>query len=119
MVKSLLTEWPNCRSLLAVLGLVCGGSMAATADEASSAQAQQVADNIWFVQGEAALGAPANRNFVSNAGFVVTDDGVVVIDALGSPTLGAELIAAIRRVTRQPIRHVIVTHYHADHVYGL
>ena len=80
---------------------------------------QKVADSVWFVQGEAALGSAANRNFISNAGFVITDDGVVVIDALGSPALGAELIASIRQLTRQPIRYVIVTHYHADHIYGL
>jgi glyoxylase-like metal-dependent hydrolase (beta-lactamase superfamily II) len=81
--------------------------------------AQRVSDTAWFVQGEAALGSSANRNFISNAGFVVTPQGVVVIDALGSPTLAEELIAAIRQVTAQPIRYVIVTHYHADHVYGL
>ncbi|MCO5976067.1 MBL fold metallo-hydrolase [Ideonella sp. NS12-5] len=80
---------------------------------------QQVADNIWFVQGQAALGAPANRNFISNAGFIVTPDGVVVVDALGSPALARALLASIRSVTRQPVRWVVVTHYHADHVYGL
>ncbi len=78
-----------------------------------------MADNTWFVQGEAALGSSANRNFISNAAFVVTSEGVVVIDGLGSPALAEELIAAIRKVTSQPIRYVIVTHYHADHVYGL
>ena len=82
-------------------------------------KATQVADNVWFVQGEAALGSSANRNFISNAGFVVTDEGVVVIDALGSPTLANELIAEIRRITPKPIRYLIVTHFHADHIYGL
>ena len=82
-------------------------------------KATRVAKNVWFVQGEAALGSAANRNFISNAGFVVTDAGVVVVDALGSPTLAFELIAEIRRVTPQPIRYVIVTHFHADHIYGL
>lgn len=80
---------------------------------------QAVADGVWFVQGEAAIGSAANRNFISNAGFVITRDGVVVIDALGSPELARELIAQIRRITRKPIRYVIVTHYHADHIYGL
>jgi len=80
---------------------------------------QPVAEGVWFVQGEAALGSSANRNFISNAGFVVTSDGVVVIDALGSPALAEELLAAIRRITPLPVRHVIVTHYHADHIYGL
>ena len=82
-------------------------------------RAEQVAERVWFVQGAAALGSPANRNFITNAGFIVTDDGVVVVDALGSPALAEELLAEIRRVTSEPVRYVIVTHYHADHIYGL
>ena len=72
-----------------------------------------------MVQGAAALGSSANRTFISNAAFVVTPGGVLVIDALGSPALARELVAAIGRITRQPIRYVVVTHYHADHIYGL
>lgn len=86
---------------------------------AQPVKAVPVAERVWFVQGGAALGSPANRNFISNAGFVVTDDGVVVIDALGAPALAEELLAEIRRVTPLPVRHVILTHYHADHIYGL
>jgi glyoxylase-like metal-dependent hydrolase (beta-lactamase superfamily II) len=78
-----------------------------------------VAPDVYMVQGLAALGSSANRNFISNAGFVVTPAGVVVIDALGSPVLAEELVAAIARITPQPVRQVIVTHYHADHIYGL
>jgi glyoxylase-like metal-dependent hydrolase (beta-lactamase superfamily II) len=102
--------------LLAFLALLIFGA-AHAADTALKAIA--VSDRVWFVQGAAALGSPANRNFISNAGFIVTDDGVVVIDALGSPALAQALLAAIRRVTDQPVRFVIVTHYHADHIYGL
>ena len=65
------------------------------------------------------MGSAANRNFISNAGFVVTATGVVVIDALGSPELARELLAEIRRITPLPVSHVLVTHYHADHIYGL
>lgn len=82
-------------------------------------QPKAVAPGVWMVQGESALGSPANRNFISNAAFVVTKDGVVVVDALGSPALGQALIDAIGRITTQPIRFVVLTHYHADHVYGL
>ncbi|MCA3236654.1 MAG: MBL fold metallo-hydrolase [Curvibacter sp.] len=81
--------------------------------------AQQVAPAAWYVEGVSALGSPANQNFISNAGFVVTPAGVVVIDALGSPALAQRLAGEIRRITPQPITHVIVTHYHADHIYGL
>ena len=101
------------------LGVTLLGTSAVAADRPPHLQARQVAADVWFVQGEAALGSAANRNFISNAGFVVTDDGVLVVDALGSPVLAEELIDEIRRVTSQPIRYVVVTHYHADHIYGL
>ena len=82
-------------------------------------EAHQVSPSAWFVQGLSALGSPANQNFVSNAGFVVTPAGVVVIDALGSPALAQRLLAEIRKHTDKPVTHVILTHYHADHIYGL
>lgn len=82
-------------------------------------QPKQVSKSAWYVEGLSALGTPANQNFISNASFVVTQDGVVVIDALGSPALATRLIAEIRKVTPKPLTHVIVTHYHADHIYGL
>ncbi|MCC7459090.1 MAG: MBL fold metallo-hydrolase [Nitrospira sp.] len=94
-------------------------SFACCTAAAAGVQPQRVAGNAWFVQGEAALGSPANRNFISNAGFVVTSAGVVAIDALGSPALAHDLLAAIRGITDQPLRYVVVTHYHADHIYGL
>ena len=82
-------------------------------------QAQQVTPQVYYVQGASEMGSSANQNFISNAGFVVTPAGVVVIDALGSPELARRLIAQIRKVTPKPLNTVIVTHYHADHVYGL
>lgn len=79
----------------------------------------QVSRSVYYVQGDPGPVSQANQGFNSNAGFVVTQEGVVVFDALGTPPLGAELLQAIRSVTDQPIRRVIVSHYHADHVYGL
>ena len=81
--------------------------------------ASQVSPSAWYVEGASALGTSANRNFISNAGFVVTSAGVVVIDALGSPQLARDLMAEVRRVTGKTVTHVVVTHYHADHIYGL
>ena len=105
-------------NLLKLIGLwwLCLGPALA---QPAPLRAVAVAPGAWFFQGEAALGSPANRNFISNAGFVVTDGGVVVVDALGSPALAVEMLAEIRRLTPQPVRMVIVTHYHADHIYGL
>jgi glyoxylase-like metal-dependent hydrolase (beta-lactamase superfamily II) len=73
----------------------------------------------YFVQGQSGAASSANEGFMSNAGFVVTRDGVIVFDALASPPLAQKLVGLIRTVTRQPIRRVIVSHYHADHFYGL
>ena len=78
-----------------------------------------VAPDTWFVQGVGALGSAANQNFISNAAFVITPDGVLVIDALGSPPLAERLLALIRERTAAPVRYLVVTHCHADHIYGL
>lgn len=73
----------------------------------------------YYVLGRAAVPDHQNAGFTSNAGFVITREGVVVFDALGTPALGKALIAAIREKTDKPIRYVVVSHYHADHMYGL
>jgi len=80
---------------------------------------RQVSAHGWFFEGESGMASAANKGFMSNAGFVVTTDGVIVFDALGTPALGRAMVAAISKVTPQPIRRVIVSHYHADHFYGL
>jgi len=78
----------------------------------------KVAPHTYYVRGEAGT-ATDNEGFISNAGFVVTNDGVVVFDTLGSPSLGAKLLQEIRSVTDKPVVKVILSHYHADHIYGL
>jgi len=49
---------------------------------------------------------------------VVTDSGVVVIDAMASPRQAEELVQAIRSVTPQPIKWLVLTHHHSDHHFG-
>jgi glyoxylase-like metal-dependent hydrolase (beta-lactamase superfamily II) len=82
-------------------------------------QAVRLGTHSYFVQGLPGAASSENQGFMSNAGFVVTREGVVVFDALASPPLAEKLVAQIRKITRQPIRRVIVSHYHADHFYGL
>ncbi len=79
---------------------------------------QPVSERVYYVQGLAGT-ATEHEGFISNAGFVVTDEGVVVFDSLGTPALAAKALERIRSVTAQPIRKVVVSHYHADHIYGL
>ncbi len=77
-----------------------------------------VAEHSYYVQGMAGA-AFEHEGFISNAGVVVTDEGVVLIDALGSPSLAQLLMQQVRKITDKPVVKVIVTHYHADHVLGL
>lgn len=58
------------------------------------------------------------NNETANAGFVVTEQGVVVVDTLDSPARGRALAAAIQERTSQPALFVVNTHHHADHVFG-
>ena len=79
---------------------------------------QQVAENSWYVQGMAGM-ATDNAGFISNAGVIITNEGVVIFDALGSPSLANKLVQKIKKITDKPIVKVVVSHYHADHIYGL
>jgi len=77
----------------------------------------QVSEHVWYVKGMSGA-ATENEGFISNAGFVITSEGVVVYDALGSPSLAKQLVGEIRKITQQPIVKLILGHYHADHIYG-
>jgi glyoxylase-like metal-dependent hydrolase (beta-lactamase superfamily II) len=82
-------------------------------------RAVQLGPHSYYLQSLAGAASATNQGFMSNAGFVVTRDGVVVFDALASPPLAERFVKIIRSITRQPIKRVIVSHYHADHYYGL
>jgi len=79
----------------------------------------KISAHTYYVEGLSGAASAENQGFMSNAGFVVTDAGVVVFDTLGTPALANKLVAAIRKITQQPIKRVIISHYHADHIYGL
>jgi len=78
----------------------------------------QVSDRVYYVQGKAGV-ATFNEGFISNASAVITSEGIVVIDSLGTPSLASLFLKKLREISQQPIVKVIVSHYHADHIYGL
>ncbi|MDZ7804580.1 MBL fold metallo-hydrolase [Thiohalophilus sp.] len=78
----------------------------------------QLSDNTYFLFGTISTLNEANRGWNGNAGFIVTEEGVVVIDTLGTPRLGERLISSVRSVTDKPIKYLIITHNHPDHAYG-
>ena len=70
------------------------GSLILVSLQAQALEPIQVSRSVYFVRGDTGLPSSANRGFTSNAGFVITGEGVVVFDTLGTPVLGAELLAS-------------------------
>ena len=106
------------KSLLLVF-LAGFSTLAAAAPRATvDMDLKQISEHVWFVEGVPGI-ATDNQGFISNAGVIVTGAGVVVFDALGTPALSQMLLEKIHAITDEPIVRVIVSHYHADHVYGL
>lgn len=101
---------------LAALFSACAGRAVAPAPDLVPTR---ISPHVWFFEGETGMATRDNRGFMSNAGFVVTADGIVAFDALASPALAESMLDAMRKVSDRPLRYVILSHYHADHVYGL
>lgn len=90
------------------------GAVPSRAASAAVFPIRALAPGVYAVIGDTGRGSEGRPN----AGFMVTDDGVVVIDAEGSPRDGRTLLRTIQSVTRQPIRWLVLTHHHPDHMFG-
>ena len=76
---------------------------------------QELAPGVWGAVREDPFELPQE----GNALFVVTSEGVVLFDAGGSPAMGEAIVAKVRAETSEPISHVIISHWHGDHMRGL
>lgn len=107
------------RPSLRFIALLTAG-LSLTAPRSAQAQFQKqykiidLADDVFAIVWEDLFAYPVEGNHL----VVIGEDGVVVVDANRTPSLTDTVIAIIRERTSKPVRHVINTHWHADHVQG-
>lgn len=93
-------------------------SLPALADLDYALSPRQIAEDTWLLEGSTDNFAKANGGNIVNTAFIVTTQGVVVIDSGPSKRYGEALRKAIATVTDKPVIQLLLTHHHPDHVLG-
>jgi quinoprotein relay system zinc metallohydrolase 2 len=94
------------------------GAAAEAGAEGTPLAVQKVADGDYAHFGQIALTTPENAGDIANLGIIVGQDAVALVDTGGSVEVGQRLLLAVRGITDKPIRYIINTHDHPDHVFG-
>ena len=104
-------------SLLAALA-VCTPVLAGPNDVVRSYPAQKVHAETYVIHGPQGLPSVENQSFMNNPAWIVTADGVVLIDPGSSVQAGRMVMAQLKKTTNKPVTHVFNTHVHGDHWLG-
>jgi glyoxylase-like metal-dependent hydrolase (beta-lactamase superfamily II) len=107
------------KSLLPIAGLFLSFAVfAARGPEVPDYQAEEVTAGVFVIHGPLDYPNPENQGFMNNPAFLVTDEGVVVVDPGSSVQTGEMVLRQIRKVTDKPLLAVLNTHVHGDHWLG-
>ena len=107
------------RAGVIAVGLVFCAWASAESDGLPPMELHKVGLDVYYVQGQLGAASSANAGLNSNAGAVATGAGLVVFDTLGTPALGAKMRKLIEDASGEKVKMVVVSHYHADHFYGI
>jgi quinoprotein relay system zinc metallohydrolase 2 len=117
--------WPKVRLFFASIfrrlvgiTLVVALVWPATAAEIHALPVTEIALGVFVHNGVHEEASAGNEDGIANIGFILGDQAVAVVDPGGSYAEGEALRAAIRLRTENPIRYVILTHVHPDHIFG-
>lgn len=102
--------------LLLIPALVCSGLNAGTM--VRDYPARKISPHTWVIEGPLGFPSVENQGFMNNPAFVVTGDGVVVIDPGSSVQAGRMVLKQLKGITDKPVTHVLDTHIHGDHWLG-
>lgn len=108
-----------CRLLLAIT--LCSNALAhspAPLPKDKDLVVSKISEHVYMAHGPQAFSNPRTAGFMNNPAFVVTLDGVVVVDPGSSVQIGSRLLQSIRSISDKPVVAVFNTHVHGDHWLG-
>ena len=87
--------------------------------QCNSFQLDEIDNGIFVHYGQQEDNSPVNMGDIANIGFIVGNKSIMVIDTGGSPRIGKMLMDSIKKISKLPISHVVITHGHPDHFFGI